>query len=250
MNTPEIIINPKYHDLDDFIRAVPDTFEKEGTVIYDQRNKLKVYTQGTLKIIVKRFRLPLLINRIVYAWLRPSKAKRSYKYAFRLLEKGISTPDPIACLEDKSGGLLGYSYYVCIYENEASHIREEMTNETIDSLFLKDLAHFIAKIHNQGILFRDLSPGNILFKKTEKGLHFFLIDINRMSFKKSISIKKRYQNFGRISGNPLIIKKLAKYYAETESLDVNKTIKGINKACSDHYDRMGHPNPFKPNYHP
>jgi len=233
----KVIINPKYSELTSFVNSIPYRFGKEGEMIYDERNQLKRFSAEGYDIIVKRFRKPHIINRFAYSFVRPSKAERSYQYALLLLEKGITTPSPIAYIEDKEAGLLNYSYYICLYEKESSHIRKQMLGEEGGKEFQKELAIYIAGLHNKGILNNDLSPGNILFRKEGNQFVFSLIDINRMKFMKKIPMETRYKNFKRISENVEIITYMAKEYARACSLNEKEAVAEINKYCAKFYKK-------------
>jgi tRNA A-37 threonylcarbamoyl transferase component Bud32 len=228
----KVIINPKYKHLESFISNIPDQFSKTGNVIYDERNQLRTYSIDGFDIIVKRFKKPFIINRLVYTIFRPSKAKRSYYYAFKLLGKGINTPEPIAFIEQNNHFLLNYSYYFSIYEKNYFHIRDQMEGKNVEINFIHYLSAFIANMHNNGILHKDLSPGNILFCSQESEIIFTIVDINRMKFLHHISKKNRYKSFRRISKNVDIITKLASDYATICSLTVNEAVLEINKYCA------------------
>jgi hypothetical protein len=228
----KMVINPTYHQLEFFIKNIPDRFEKEGRVIYNERNMLKVFTEQGYDIVVKRFRVPILLNKFAYSFLRKSKAERSYKYAFRLQEKGINTPDPIAYIENKKKGLIHFSYYICIFDKDSSSIRNQMLGKEGGEEFLNALAFFIAELHKKGILFLDLSPGNILYKIENGRPVFSLIDINRMTFLSKIPLKKRYINFKRLSERPTIVHYLAQEYAKICSLNIEEATKAIIKSST------------------
>jgi len=233
----KIVINPKYNELTSFVNSIPSRFGLEGEMIYDERNQLKRYSAEGYDLIVKRFRKPHIINQIAYSFIRPSKAERSYRYALLLLEKGISTPSPIAFIEDKKAGLLNYSYYICLFEKEYSHIRKQMLGEEGGKVFQKELAIYIAGLHNKGILNNDLSPGNILFRKEGTQVLFSLIDINRMRFMKNIPLETRYKNFKRISENTNILTYMAKEYAKACSLNEEEAVRQVNKYCAEFYKK-------------
>ena len=126
------VINPTYNALSSFINRIPYIFDQEGALVFTARNQLKSYTVEGVDLIVKRYKRPHLINRIAYTFFRPSKAKRAYEYALRLLELGIDTPMPIAYIEQKIAGLLSYSFFVSIYEKDYSDIRELMIGKQTD----------------------------------------------------------------------------------------------------------------------
>lgn len=90
------IINPAYGRFEDFVRRVPRIFSEEGKTIYKARNEIKVFEVDGVELNVKRYRIPLLINRVIYRFFRQPKAVRAYEYALRLVAKGFETPAPIA----------------------------------------------------------------------------------------------------------------------------------------------------------
>ena len=222
----KIVINPKFSSLSSFIESIPTIFSNEGETIYKARNELKCFTTN-YHIVVKRYRKPHIFNRIAYTFFRPSKAKRAYEYALRLLELEVESPAPIAYIEQSSCGLFTIGYFISIYEKDYSDIRELMKGTKKDDELLKELSLFIAAIHNKGILHLDMSPGNILYKKTESIYHFSLIDINRMQFIPSISVEKRYKSFKRLSDNQTVLTTIAKLYAESSNLNENETVEKI-----------------------
>lgn len=60
------IINPAYGRFEDFVRRVPRIFSEEGKTIYKARNEIKVFEVDGVELNVKRYRIPLLINRVIY----------------------------------------------------------------------------------------------------------------------------------------------------------------------------------------
>jgi len=225
----KIVINQKYSSLQSFVENLPNIFSSVGELIYKERNILKCYTVDGYNIVVKQYKKPHFINRIAYTFFRPSKAKRSYEYALKLLELGIETPAPIAYIEEYNSGLLTYSYLFSIYEKDFSIIRDLMDGIQIDDELLKALALYIANLHKNGVLHLDISPGNLLYKKEKNQVHFTAIDINRMQFPDEITTEMRFKNFNRLSDNPDVLTKIAKFYAAATNLDEQETIKKINK---------------------
>lgn len=107
------MINPKYEYLREYVERIPKDFETIGTVIHSGRNLIKMITVDGLDINVKRYTIPPLINRIAYAFFRPSKGKRAFVYPEKLLEKGFETPCPIAYIEETKG--FDWSFYFRAY---------------------------------------------------------------------------------------------------------------------------------------
>ena len=83
------------------------------------------------------------------------------------------------------------------------------------------LAAFTAHMHNEGVLHKDFSPGNILWDKDEKGYHFAVIDINRMEFKQ-VDINEGCANFARLWGITDIFRTMARTYAKARNFDVDE----------------------------
>ena len=225
----KIVLNPTYNILKTFVTNIPDHFEQEGELVYTARNQLRHFTVEGYEVIVKRYRQPHLINRIAYTYFRPSKAKRAYEYAFKLLKSGIDSPSPIAYIEQYKSGLLTYAYFISIYEKNYSVIRDFMSGIQTDDLLLKELSCYIADLHNKGVLHLDMSPGNILYCRKENKYHFTLIDINRMQFLPTVSKIRRFKSFKRLAENEQVLSILAKLYAEASGLNVAETVSEITK---------------------
>lgn len=59
----KIVLNPEYKFLQQFVQDLPTRFASEGKVIQDKRNTIKVFEYKELEINVKRYRVPIFINR-------------------------------------------------------------------------------------------------------------------------------------------------------------------------------------------
>ena len=77
-NHRTLVVHPSFEELSDFMLSLPHRFEQnEGVLIHDGRNKLRRLTYEGRDFVVKSFRRPILINRLVYGLLRPTKALRA-----------------------------------------------------------------------------------------------------------------------------------------------------------------------------
>ncbi len=204
-------------------------FAREGTTIYKARNELKVYRVGGLDVVVKSFKQPVFVNRVAYTFFRPSKAERSYRHALRLIASGVPTPDPLAYIEEKRRGLLSRSYYVSIYEKEYSEIRPQMLGRGVDAPFIRSLACFVADLHKKGILQKDLSPGNVMWKREGERYSFLLVDVNRAKFLNCLSPRQRYKNFERLSEDKAVVDRLAAEYASVMGEDKDKVCREVKR---------------------
>ena len=77
---------------------------------------------------------------------------------------------------------------------------------------IRAFARFMARAHMEGILHRDLSPGNILFDQVNGTWRFSLVDTNRMHFG-PVSVAQGCANFARLWGQKGFFEILAREYA-------------------------------------
>ncbi len=221
-------VHPDYTHLAAFINQLPTRFETEGEYIYHGRNELKRFEVEGYKLIVKSYRLPIFVNRLIYGLLRPSKAERSYDYAQRFLAAGIGTPHPVGFLAERKNGLLGKSYFVCL-ESSCNHLYKDFAQHTFkhQEAILEAIGRTTALMHEAKFLHKDYSAGNILFRD-ELPVPIEIIDLNRMRFH-SISQREGCKNFERLPGTPEMFQQMGTAYAKTRNMDVKKCISLIEE---------------------
>ncbi|WP_165155686.1 lipopolysaccharide kinase InaA family protein [Parabacteroides sp. ZJ-118] len=242
----KIVIHPKYAYLSDFIHRIPSLFEQEGTIIYVGRNLIKTFDVEGQVLNVKRFKRPHPLNRLVYTLFRPSKARRAYTYALRLLEKGIETPEPVAYILCKEGGVLGWSYFISIQVPASYHTLYEISQGPLvenEDVF-QALGGYTAHLHQKGVYHKDYSPGNILYRRDCKGVRFVLIDINRMSFG-AVSLRRGCANFARIWGREAAFRILAESYADTLRVDRERCVRLVLRYRKTFWHRYARKHPVK-----
>lgn len=224
-----LVINDEYKDckeLVDFLENLETRFNQNGFDMHIARNSIRSFEISELgrEVVVKRYKKPIAIQRVVYSFFRKSKAERAYRNAFKLLEMGFDTPKPIAFAEQKTVGIMSYCYFIC----------EKSTDKSLEPLILEDkplempmatsLAKFFIDLHNKGVLHNDLNGGNILYHQdADSNYRFSLIDNNRMKFtSKEIPLHERIENFCKFSSID-IYKQIAGCYAEILGIDAEKT---------------------------
>lgn len=116
-------INPCYSTLESFVRslAVPLFFARNGEVLHEGRNTLKLFEADGQRVVVKRYGRLSFFNRLVYGMLRKSKAERAYRHVVRLHKLGIDTPEELGFVEIRRRGLLRDSYFVSAYSDYLSY---------------------------------------------------------------------------------------------------------------------------------
>ena len=225
-----LVINSEYNRLGDWIKEIPVFFSTKGEVIYKGRNELKIFNTEFGKVVVKSFKVPHIINRFAYSFLRFSKAKRSYSYSIEILKRDFKTPQPIAYIEIFNKGFLFESYYISDYIDYMSmksfNYTKKLTEEDVE--ILKAFARFTAQLHEKEIYHKDYSNGNILYKKEGEIISFYLVDVNRIKFKK-VTEKMAYKAFHRLYLSIEMLEIIAREYALQRQMDVEKSIDRVKK---------------------
>jgi hypothetical protein len=211
-------INLSYHNIEKQITQCLEKFRTSGELfIAGKRNKIKLFpVNKTLTLNIKSFKKPFLLNQIIYGYFRKSKARRSFEYASLLLEKEIGTPKPIAFKENSSFlGLLD-SYYVCEHIYCDLTYRELVQTDYPDSeKIIRQFVHFTYKMHQNGIEFKDHTPGNTLIKNNHDGSYnFYLVDLNRMNFHTSMDFETRMRNLSKITPKKEMVTIMSNEYAK------------------------------------
>jgi len=225
-----LVINPEFNYLSDWIKEVPSFFSTQGESLYKARNEIKIFDTDFGKIVVKAFKIPHIINRFAYSFLRLSKAERSYIYSLEIIKRGFKTSQPIAYLELFKTGLLSESYYVSTYTDyllmRNFSFNKKLTDEDVE--ILEAFAQFTAGLHEKEIYHKDYSNGNILYKKEGDNICFELIDLNRLKFKK-VTEKMAYKAFHRLDFSIEMLEIVAREYALQRKMDVEKSIIEIRR---------------------
>ena len=198
--------------LDQFISEFDLKGEQFGET---SRNTIKLFDLNQAKVNVKAFKVPMIINRIIYGNIRKSKARRSFEFAKRLASLGIKSPKPIAYYEYSTFGLFGKSYYV------SEHLACDLTFRELTTDFnypdhetiLRAFTRFTYNLHQSGVNFLDHSPGNTLIVKQDSGYDFYLVDLYRMEFK-HISLEERITNFAKLTTHKSLIEVMSDEYAK------------------------------------
>jgi len=214
------VFHSKYKKFESEIEEFVFGFDNFGEQLKDARNKLKLFPFKDGQVNIKSFKVPNLINQIVYRFFRKSKAQRSFEYANKLQDLGIGTPNPIAYYEFTSPFLYKRSFYV------SEQLESDLTYRELIRDFeypnhediLRAFTRFTFKLHEKGINFLDHSPGNTLIKINSDGYEFFLVDLNRMKFG-SMTFEARMKNFSRLTKFKPMVEVMSDEYAKSIGKD-------------------------------
>jgi len=176
-------------------------------VLLDGRNRVVAVkigspAGGTIDAVVKEFRLQG-INKLKSAFLR-SKAAKAWRGALALAGTGFNTPRPIAYLEKRSGRFIERSFFIAERIYGCREIRDDFREAKAETLrpLLSGLARTLFGLHEEGILHRDLSDGNILVKEESGKFHFLFLHTNRVRAKRRLSPGRRAKNLVRLGVPP------------------------------------------------
>jgi hypothetical protein len=222
------------------ICAIIDRFDNSGEILVKgKRNSIRTVAFEGITLNIKSFKIPILINRFIYGYVRKSKARRSFEFAQKLLSLGIGTPMPIAWFEHKTLLGLADSYYV------SEHLKADLTFKELVSFpdfpdhenILRQFTAFCFLLHEKGVEFLDHSPGNTLIKKDGTKCAFFLVDLNRMKFH-DLSFEQRMKNLSRLTPKKEMVGIMANEYAALSGIPEQEVFNSLWQFTSDFQQRF------------
>lgn len=219
----------QYRFLKSSFESIREIFSQDDHSIHKARNELKIIDLEGMKTVVKSFKVPHFLNRIIYTFFRKSKAYKSYHNALHLQALGISTPQPIALIEFFKSGLLADSYFISEYFEYDFTIRTPLLEplEDREAIFTA-FAAYTYDLHQKGVWHLDYSPGNILIKRSENGYQFSIVDINRMEFRE-ITPLEGCENFNKLWAFDDELAIMGREYARLSGLEESLTIREMKR---------------------
>lgn len=194
----EIYVHSTYTHLRDFISQIPTSFASLGDEIYVGRNDVHLIKVDGTVLAIKYFKRLTLANRYIFSTVRKSKARRAFEYSERLIQKGITTPEPVAYINCYKYGMLYQSYYVSLYTDYSPMMELFLLPVSESDKALKAFSRFIYRVHKEGVFHKDLTIQNVLYSVVDNQYDFSLIDNNRMRFR-SYSFKRGMSNLSRLA---------------------------------------------------
>ena len=215
-------LNPLYEkEFKPFLFEIKKQFQHNENSIHKARNELKIIPFNGIQTVVKSFKIPNIINKIAYTYLRDSKAKKSYEYSLKLKE---FTPKPIGYIEFFHYGLLDESYFISEKFAYDFTIREPLLNKAFPNRekIFQAFARFTLELHQNNIFHNDYSPGNILIKEKNDTYIFKIVDINRMKFF-PLNEAARAQNFAKLWADDVDLEIIAQEYGKYHNVSQDFT---------------------------
>jgi serine/threonine protein kinase len=222
-----------------------DALLEDARILEESRNRVGVIALPakdgrTTELVIKEFRMQGMNK-----WkslVLPSKAQKAWRGSLALVERGFLTPLPVAYLERRTSFFLEQSYFIAEYVPNIEEVRGLFRNLTHEELtpLLRDLAEYLARCSESGILHRDLSDGNILVERNggEK-FRFFLLDTNRIRCRKRVSAFKGIKSLIRLGIPPELQRFfLTEYLSRSPVKRVHWFWYRLNKSCFTEYIRL------------
>lgn len=226
------VVHPSFENLQSFMLRLPSIFLQQGETMWRERNELRLFRQDGYELAVKSYRRPHALNAVIYGFLRASKAERAYRHALQLLAAGVGTPAPVGFITCRRYFLFADSYSVTL-RSACPYTYRDFATRTFArrNEILEAIARTTARMHENGILHRDYSAGNILFDDAPGTVTVEIVDLNRMSFGK-VGLKKGCQNFERLPATDDMIAVMATCYAKERGFDPETCIAGMKAAVT------------------
>lgn len=216
ITTREIFAAPDTGLPENFIPNLPDTFSASGEIIHNARNQIRVYDVNGLKVNVKKFCIPPIVNRVLYSWgWRIPKAKKTFLNAQEIVWRGFQTPKPYGYILERNGWLINFSYFI----SEQIPGKKPIRDSGPDPDLIRALAAYTAALHQKGMMHKDYTPGNILYSVENGKYDFWMVDINRFRLQnKPIALWLVIQNLRQPFYEEKDIKSFVLEYAKLRGL--------------------------------
>ena len=223
MSNFKLVVNDSFKHFKSFLENIKEHFATSKNSIHKARNEIKVINHKGVDLVVKSFKIPNFLNRVIYTFFRSSKAKKSYDYAIKIAS---FTPKPIGYIEFYENTLLANSYFVSEKFDYSFTIREPLldVNFSNKEKIFKAFAKFSHSLHEAEIYHLDFSPGNILIKEQNGEYIFKIVDINRMKFR-PLCNELRMKNFSKLWAKDEDLKIIIKEYAKISGMNEDIAIK-------------------------
>lgn len=218
-----------------FLKNIQNYFNNSTNSIHKARNEIKIVDFNGEELVIKSFKIPNIINKIVYTFFRESKAKKSYDNSVKIID---FVPKPIGYIEFKKFGLINDSYFVSENFKYDFTIREPLLDEKFadkEAIF-KSFAKFSYELHENNIFHLDYSPGNILIKQENGNYIFKIVDINRMGFR-TLNLDDRLKNFSKLWAKDEDLKTIVNEYAKLINSEAESCVTIALKYSKAHKDR-------------
>ncbi len=135
---------------------------------------------GAKSYFIKRYNCQGNLYRFKYIF-RASRARRAMKAGQLLLSLGVPTPEPLVCMEERHGRLLGDSYLVCPFLEGCHSLFDLWPGLELfrKRLYMQRLGELLGTLHRSGVIHGDSNWRNILVGEEEDTQpRFWFVDLD------------------------------------------------------------------------
>lgn len=186
-----LIINPKYEYLRDFLANIDAHFETNGRSLSHTHSAIRLLDVGGLTLCVKHYGPTSWRKRLAVRIFRASKGKKSYYCAAELRERGFASQEPVAYVAYRHNLMDQNMYFVGVFSNYHHSLHEVVhTDRKEDTELVESFARYVARLHEDGFLPMALTPDNILFDRIDGRFHFSILDTGSIKCGRKVSIER------------------------------------------------------------
>jgi len=201
------------------ISEIISLMQNKGTIIREVNNKRSMWRieLHNETFYIKQLRYNTLTSRIFT--LLKSNGKYEISINSKLSKANIPVPPIVAFGKTENLGLLKEEYIITKEISGSSTLKnfffENFQYLTLDEKkkIIRDFAMFIRKLHDNGIVHRDLHSGNILINREDGKNVFFILDLDKVLLKGPLSLQDRLLNLSLLNINFFtLLKDSLRYY--------------------------------------
>ncbi len=174
--------------------------KKKSNVVYTVTPDAKV--SASLSSLVIKKCLPRNVLHLLLSPIQKSKAQRSFCAARHLIAHNLDTPRPFAWLEKREKGFVTESHYITEMAEICVKVKQYVRSNSESAGTIDNVMHAVAdyanRMHNAGMVHRDLNLANFLLCGSEDNYRLVLIDLNRYRKRKKITSFGRVLDIGRL----------------------------------------------------
>ena len=151
--------------------------------------------------VIKQFRWRGIQNYLASP-LKKSKAIKSYLAACHLLKHGLGTPLPLGAVEVRRWGFVSGSAYLCESVDDFVDLKQYRKALPDGKIYMEKvlqmLAGYTLRMHDTGMMHKDLNLRNFLLAGPRGDYSLYLVDLNRAWCRKSVPLWFRAMDLSRL----------------------------------------------------
>lgn len=234
-----LVISPAYQKYNKDFRSIPKWMaEGKGEIVHEGRNSVRKFLINNQLFMVKRFKRVNQIQSIAYSLFRKTKAERAFIYAEAYRKRGIDTPKEVAFIEIRNNwGWFRDGYFISLVSPNPPVFPLLEQTDKYEHQLVNDLANMVFKMHQAGILNKDLNLGNFLYQKKEGKYYFTMVDINRTTLVNKVPDEnRRLKNLCTITCKQDLFQNLLDSYLAITEKDSN-TVQHLREIGIKHWKK-------------